>query len=98
MLDEQKQSARGALIRYIDLSQDKRAFIGHSTDVAQAANAIPESTGTSPDRATAVAAPHSSVSDVATRKAELKPKRDRTERSSAAEKKTDKTKKPDRHR
>ena len=98
VLDEQKQSARGALIRYIDLSQDKRAFIGHATDVAQAANAIPESTGTSPDRATAVAAPHSSVSDVATRKAELKPKRDRTERSSAAEKKTDKTKKPDRRR
>ena len=102
VLDAQKQSGRGALISYIDLSQSKRAIFGmtsgaHATAGAQAANMIPESTsGTSTDRDTTVAASRASVSDAAARKAEIKAKRDRTERPST--KKTDKTRKPDSHR
>ena len=102
VLDAQKQSGRGALISYIDLSQGKRAIVGltsgaHASEAAQPANATAESTsGTKPDHA--VAAPRASVSDAAARKAEIKPKNDRAEKPSATQKKSDKTKKPDRHR
>ena len=104
VLDGQKQSARGPLISYIDLSQGKRAIVGltsgaHASEAAQPGNASAESTSEkNPGRDTALAAPHASVSDAATRKAEIKPKNDRTEKSSATQKKSDKTKKPDRHR
>ena len=99
VLDEQKQSGRSALIRYIDMSQGKRALIGHATDVAQAPPAIAESTSpATADRDTNVDAPRSSGSDSAARKVEPKAAKDRHERSATTEKKSDKTKKPDRHR
>ncbi|MEP6568470.1 MAG: FtsQ-type POTRA domain-containing protein [Acidobacteriota bacterium] len=99
VLDEQKQSARGALIRYIDLGQDKRAFIGHAADVAQAANAIRESTtAATRDSGTVATAPRASVSAPGNRTTDIKTKKNRTDRSSTREKKSNETKKPDRHR
>ena len=104
VLDAQKQSARGPLISYVDLSQGKRAIVGltsgaHASEAAQPANATAESaSGATPSHVTAVAAPRVNVSDAAARKAEIKPKNDRTEKPSATPKKSDKTKKPDRHR
>ena len=98
VLDGQKQSARGALISYIDLSQGKRAIVGltsgaHASNSPQAANATTESTSAgTPDRDPLIAAPRASV-NAAT---DLKAKQARADR--AAEKKSDKTKKPDRLR
>ena len=99
VLEEQKQSGRSALIRYIDMSQGKRAFIGHATDVAQVPPASAESTITkTPDRLTNVVAPRPGSSDSAARKVEPKAAKDRHERAATTEKKSDQKKKPDRHR
>jgi cell division septal protein FtsQ len=104
VLDGQKKLARGALISYIDLSQgNKRAIVGHTSgarasDGADSSKATTEATEKTPDRNTALVAPRGGVSAVVSRNADGKTKKDRTERSAAAEKKADKTKKPDRRR
>ena len=104
VLDAQKQTARGGLISYIDLSQGKRAIVGltsgaHASEAAQPANAAAESTSpTTPNHDTPVAAARPSVSDAATKKADLKAKPNRNDRASTTDRKQDRTKKPERHR
>jgi cell division protein FtsQ len=101
VLDGQKQSARGSLISYIDLSQgNKRAIVGmtsgaHATDANQVSNpTVDSSSETTPDRQAVVAA--SRASAAAIRSGEITTARDRTARTSATENR-DKAKKPDRH-
>jgi cell division septal protein FtsQ len=103
VLDGQKQSARGALISYIDVSQgNKRAILGmtsgaHASEATQGTNATTDSSSeTVPD--TVAPAAQENLVAAATRTAEVKPKRDRADRSAATEKKPDKPKKPERHR
>ena len=103
VLDAQKQSPRGSLISYIDLSQgNKRAIVGltssaHATEATQGSNStVGSSREITPDRQSLVAA--SGANATAIRNADIKTARDRTARASAPEKKPDKAKKPDRHR
>ncbi|MGH9931568.1 MAG: cell division protein FtsQ/DivIB [Pyrinomonadaceae bacterium] len=85
VLDGQKQSARGSLISYIDLSQgNKRAIVGlksgaHASGDAQGTNATTGSTSeTTPEP--------------------VKTRKDRAAKPSTKEKKSNQTKKPERHR
>jgi cell division protein FtsQ len=103
VLDGQKQSARGSLISYIDLSQgNKRAIVGMSSGAhASEANQISNPTGNSSsqmtsDRQTVV--DPSRANAAASRKADAKTAKDRTTRASAAENRPDQTKNPDRQR
>lgn len=105
VLDAQRQSPRGSLISYLDLSQEKRVIVGHSSgaranDSAQPAAASPATT--SEPIATADVNPGatraSATAVTAAVRSDNKPARDRTARSAAADKKPDKTKKPERHR
>lgn len=104
VLDGQKQLGRGSLISYIDFNQgNKRALVGmtsgaHASEAIQAANPAPDSAGeTVPERETAVTAPRASVSATSGND-RSKHKNDRAAKPSATEKKSDKTKKPERHR
>ena len=100
VLDAQKQSPRGSLISYIDLSQgNKRAIIGltsgaHATE-ASSNPTIGSASDTTPDRQTAVAVSRASANALAIRNDDPKTARDRTNRSTATEKRSDKAKKPD---
>ena len=104
VLDGQKQSARGSLISYIDLSQgNKRAILGltsgaHATEFPQAANAVtPSSNGTALDRQTVIAAARTGAR-VPGSSADSNTRNNRDDRALAREKKSDKTKKQDRIR
>jgi cell division septal protein FtsQ len=103
VLDGQKQSPRGSLIRYIDLSQgNKRAILGlpsgaQSTEATQGATSSNETPGNAESEPRWVAAAPRASSAVA-RNAEIKPRDNRTNARAAAEKKSDKNKKPDRRR
>lgn len=100
VLDAQKQSPRGSLISYIDLSQgNKRAIVG-LTSGAHASEATSNPTDgsaseTMPDRQTAVAVSRASANALALRNSDKGTARDRTARTSVTEKKPDKAKKPD---
>jgi cell division protein FtsQ len=102
VLDAQKQSPLGSLISYIDLNQgNKRALIGltsgaRATEATQVSNSTVESSSEiTPDRQTLVAASRANATAAAIKNADNKTARDRTARASAAEKRPDKTKKPD---
>jgi cell division protein FtsQ len=103
VLDSQKQSARGSLISYIDLSQgNKRAIVGltsgaHASDATQPENSTTESTDeTIPERETAVVAPRASVSATNSRNAETRTRNDRAPKPATG--KPDRPKKPERPR
>jgi len=105
VLDGQRQSARGSLISYIDLSQgNKRAIVGltsgaHATGASQVSNpTIDSSSETTPDRQTVVAISRANADGAAIRNADTRTARDRTARAPATENKPDKAKKPDRQR
>ena len=104
VLDGQKQSARGSLISYIDLSQgNKRAIVGmtsgaHASEANQVSNpTVDSSSEMAPDRQTVVATSRANANAAAIRNAEIKTARDRIARASARENR-DKPKKPDRQR
>jgi cell division protein FtsQ len=104
VLDGQKQSARGSLISYIDLSQgNKRAIVGmtsgaHATEANQVSNpTVDSSSEMTPNRQTVVATSRANANAAAIRNAEIKTARDRIARASATENR-DKPKKPDRQR
>jgi cell division protein FtsQ len=104
VLDAQRQSPRGSLISYLDLSQPKRVIVGHSSSVHASDSAPPTTVNpeapSEPAPAVAVsAAParETSSANAAARTAESKSKRDRADKL-AADKKADKTKKPERRR
>ncbi|MGH9873210.1 MAG: cell division protein FtsQ/DivIB [Pyrinomonadaceae bacterium] len=105
VLDGQKHSARGSQISYIDLSQgNKRAIVGltsgaHATGGIQAPNATNASVNAlTPDRQMVVAATRAGATAAAVRNAETQARNSRSDRALAAEKKSDKSKKPDRQR
>jgi hypothetical protein len=104
VLDGQKQSMRGSLISYIDLSQgSKRRLVGltsgaHATEANQASNAtIASTSNTTSDRETVVTATRATLGANAVRTAQAQTAKDRAAREAATDKKSDKTK-PDRHR
>ena len=104
VLDGQKQSARGSLISYIDLSQgNKRAIVGmtsgaHAIEASQVSNpTVDSSSEMTPDRQAVVAASRANANAAAIRNAEIKTARDRIARAKATENR-DKPKKPDRQR
>jgi cell division protein FtsQ len=105
VLDSQRQTARGGLISYIDLSQGKRAIVGltsgvHTTsDGAEVSSASTEpNSEKKTDRVLVAGAPRDRVSAGDTRTVENKTRKDRGEKSPAAEKKSDKSKKSDHNR
>jgi cell division protein FtsQ len=101
VLDEQRQSPKGALISYIDLTQSQRTLLG----MASGAHANPDvdtpasdSTEKLVDRDSAFAAPRQKAVSAApglSTKTDVQSARDRAGRTAAAEKKSDKTKKPE---
>ena len=99
VLDSQKQSPRGSLISYIDLSQgNKRAIVGLTSGAhaSQAASnpTVGSASETPPDRQTAVAVSRASAKALALRNTDTRTARDRT-KSAATEKKPDRAKKPE---
>lgn len=103
VLDEQKQSARGSLISYIDLSQgNKRAIVGltsgaHATQATQALKAASAPLNeTASDREMVASSTRAGVSVATAKPAEREPRNNRSDKAPAAAKKSNKTKKPDR--
>jgi hypothetical protein len=99
VLDGQKQTPRGQLISYIDLSQGKRAIVGlisgaHTTsegaELSTSAAATPGEKKS--DRAQSVSAARASLRAEATSVTESKTKKERNKNSSDSERKSDKTK------
>ena len=97
VLDAQRQSPRGSLISYIDLSQGKRAIVGltsgvHTTsDAADVPNLLPKSSGENrADHDSAVSAPLNRVSADDSRTVENKTRKVRAEKLLASEKDSDK--------
>ncbi|HEV7472600.1 MAG TPA: FtsQ-type POTRA domain-containing protein [Pyrinomonadaceae bacterium] len=100
VLDAQKQSSHGSLISYIDLSQGKRAIVGltsgaHAGDVAEPAGASTESTGADASDRDAVGPTQLDNSSTAPKRLETRGKQERGD-NSAAKKKPDASKKPER--
>jgi len=102
VLDVQRQLGRSSQISYIDLSRDKKAFVGHTIGIpasesAQPATVNPEATSEpAPAAVVSASTQRESATTAALRNAANKLKQDRNDKSS--DKKTDKSKKPDRHR
>jgi len=100
VLDAQKQSPRGSLISYIDLSQgNKRAIVG-LTSGAHASGApsnptVGSGSESTPDRQAAVAVSRASANALSIGNSDNKAAKVRTARASATDKKPDKAKKPD---
>ena len=98
VLDAQRQSPRGALISYIDLSQGRRAIVGLTSGAhANVSAALPGPDSTireTVDRG-AVALSEKAIAAV---NRSSRPGRNRNDSPGAAEKKSEKTKKPDRGR
>jgi len=98
VLDAQRQSPKGALISYIDLSQGRRAIVGLTSGAHASSSAdVPPSDNTVKpvDRDSAVAASREKPSAVLIGKTDITAAKVRTARAPAAEKKPDKTKKPE---
>jgi cell division protein FtsQ len=102
VLDAQRQSPRGALISYIDLSQGRRAIVGLTSGAHANVNATlpgPESTnGETVARDSVVGALREKTIAAVNRTSDSRPGRNRSDSSRTAEKKSEKTKKPDRGR
>jgi cell division protein FtsQ len=104
VLDAQRQSAHGSQISYIDLSQGKRAIVGltsgaHANDGAELSNAGTESISDKiPDRNSVAALSRAKVSADGNRNVESRTRKERNDKSSAAEKQSDKAKKSDRRK
>jgi cell division septal protein FtsQ len=102
VLDGQKQSGRGSLISYIDMSQgSKRRIVGltsgvRASEAVQAANANSTSSEVQPERQTAAASTRGAVSVGAAKTADRRNKP--SDKATAAEKKSNNVKKPDTHR
>jgi cell division protein FtsQ len=100
VLDAQRQSPRGALISYIDLSQGRRAIVGltsgaHANSSSEVAAPTSEAGEKPVERGSLVPAPREKAVAAVSKKADVK---NRAERSSATERKSDKTKKPERRK
>jgi cell division septal protein FtsQ len=103
VLDAQRQSPRGALISYIDLSQGRRAIVGltsgaHASTSAESPGPSTQSVGEKTvDQASVVSAPREKAIAAVTRTSDSRT-RNRNDNSRTADKKSDKTKKPDRRK
>jgi cell division septal protein FtsQ len=104
VLDAQRQSPRGALISYIDLSQGRRAIVGltsgaHTNASAQSTGVSTESLGEkTSDQAPVLSTPREKAIAAMIRTSESRTSRNRSDNSRTAEKKSDKTKKSDRRK
>jgi cell division protein FtsQ len=99
VLDAQRQSPKGALISYIDLSQGRRAIVG----LTSGAHANPSGDAQAPEGAQkpvdpdlAVAATREKPTAVVIKKPDVAAANDRAARAQITEKKSDKTKRPER--
>lgn len=104
VLDAQRQTARGPLISYIDLSQGKRAIVGLTSGVhttSDGAPLSPQSIGLAGekknDRDASLRTPREKANPEA-RALESKAKKERSDRSQGSEKKSDQSKTSDRRR
>ena len=104
VLDAQRQSPRGALISYIDLSQGRRAIVGlssgaHASTSAESPGPSTESAGEKTvDQGSVVSAAREKAIAAVTRTSDSRTSRNRNDNSRTAGKKSDKTKKPDRRK
>jgi len=104
VLDAQRQTPRGALISYIDLSQGKRAIVGltsgaHATTTAASPGPSTESLGeNTADQGPTVTTPREKAIAAVIRTSDSRPGKNRNDNSRIAEKKSDKTKKPERRK
>jgi cell division protein FtsQ len=104
VLDGHTQSSRGPQISYIDLSQEKRMFVGmssgaHASDSAEPANAPPVSTEeNTPDHDSVIGLARTRATADGNRNLESKTKKDRDDKSAAAKKKSAAQKTADRRR
>jgi cell division protein FtsQ len=103
VLDSQRQSPHGSLISYIDLSQGKRAIVGltsgvqTTSDGAEVSNAFTQSTSQKKtDRYAAATEGWERLSTEVTGAVESRTKRDRGDKSTTPQKKSDKQKRVDR--
>ena len=100
VLDSQRQTPRGALISYIDLSQGKRAIVGlvsgvHTTsDGAVLSGTSPTTSGSTNDAYTDRPAPLRNTDGETTRTVDSKAQRQRREKSPDPEKNSEKMKTP----
>jgi cell division protein FtsQ len=102
VLDAQKQSPHGSLISYIDMSQSKRAIVGHTSgsragDVAEPASVPVDSTGANTADRNPIGPTERSNSSSATKRLDTKAGQDRSVKA-AARKKADAVKKPERRK
>jgi cell division protein FtsQ len=96
VLDSQRQTARGALISYIDLSQGKRAIVGlasgvHTTSDGSLLSATPVENAQSKNERTAA---QPTGDGETTRSEEARPSRQPANRPASVERKSDKPKNP----
>ncbi|HEV2828973.1 MAG TPA: FtsQ-type POTRA domain-containing protein [Pyrinomonadaceae bacterium] len=103
VLDAQRQTPRGALISYIDLSQGKRAIVGltsgaHANVTAASVGRSTESMGENTDRGPTVTTAREKAIAAVIRTSDSSPGKNRNDNSRIAEKKSDKTKKPERRK
>jgi cell division protein FtsQ len=103
VLDGQRQSPRGALISYIDMSPGRRAIVGlatgaHATNAAEPTASAGESLTEKPIEATTPGPSREKASSAAARSLDTKSEKRRTETGTAADKKSDKTKKTERRK
>jgi cell division protein FtsQ len=101
VLDAQRQSGRGSLISYIDMSQGKRAIVGltsgaHRSDEPDSSNAVANLNERSAGDPETTGAREKPASD-STRNTDLQPKRESGNKAPTPKKGTDKPK-PNEHR
>jgi cell division protein FtsQ len=103
VLDSQRQTPRGSLISYLDLSQEKRVIVGHSSGVRASESATPNAVNPdvngvpAPTASNAAPTHETSSANTTSGTVDNKSKRDRADKL-AADKQSDKSKKPERHR
>jgi cell division protein FtsQ len=102
VLDGQRQSPRGALISYLDMSLGRNAIVGlttgaHTDNTAEVTAPAAEATSEPAERET-IPAPTRKANSVAMRTVDSKSDKRRTEAATAAAKKSDKTKKTERRK
>jgi cell division protein FtsQ len=105
VLDSQKQTANGSLVSYIDLSQGRRAIVGLTSGVHATSDSAEVSAGAAeadaekkPERGADAEAIGERTNIPSTSPADSKTKKDRGDRSTSSDKKSDKTKDAERRR
>lgn len=103
VLDGQRQSPRGSLISYLDMSLGRNAIVGlttgaHANNTAEISTPAAEAPSEKPAERETVTAPTRKANSVAMRSVDSKSDKRRTESTASAAKKSDKTKKTERRK